>query len=56
MATMHGTLGYTFSEMVRDTIEAHGFAWAWDYYVVRRGLSAWEFAIFAGCDYDSVTA
>lgn len=36
-----------FSELVRDTIRAHGLAWAAKYYA-KRGLPLWQFVIFSG--------
>lgn len=48
MSTMRGTVEYPFSAMVQDTIRAHGFEWAANYYINERGLSAWEFVIFTG--------
>ena len=44
---MHGTPNIPFSELVRDTIAAHGLAWAARHYA-KRGLPLWQFIIFAG--------
>lgn len=44
---MKGNFVVTFSELVRDTIMAHGLKWAALYYK-KRGLSLMEFVIFAG--------
>lgn len=43
---MRGTLSTPFTELVRDTIRTHGREWARAYYL-RRGLAAWEWAIFS---------
>jgi len=48
MTSTHGTLGYTFSRMVRDTIAEHGLQWAVRYYVKRHKIPARQFRIFAG--------
>jgi hypothetical protein len=47
-STMQGSEVATFDEMVKDTIEAQGLEWAFDYYVKKHGLSPRQFAIYAG--------
>ena len=37
---MHGTLTITMTELIRDTIEVHGLAWAIAYYYKR--MPVWE--------------
>lgn len=39
---MSGTPAVPFSDLFRDTVLAHGVAWAWSYYS-RRGMPQWEF-------------
>ena len=49
MAALHGTVGvYHFDQMVKDTIEAHGYVWAWEYYCVENKVPYWQFRIFSG--------
>jgi len=43
---MRGSLAVPFSELVVDTIKAHGITWAAQYYA-KRGLPLWQFLIFA---------
>lgn len=52
MSSLHGSVSYPFSQMVRDTINEHGEAWAWDYYVRKHKLPRWQYRLFAGlgCD------
>lgn len=49
---MRGTLTVPFTELVRDTIAAHGIGWALRYYCHgpsnRERISHREFRIFAG--------
>ena len=45
---MTGRPTVPFSELVRDSIAAHGLAWAVRAYRVKHGLTAFEFRIFAG--------
>lgn len=47
MTTMTGKIGYTFSEMVRDTIATHGETWAYNYYVVEMKLPEWQWMVFS---------
>lgn len=48
MRTLSGSVVFPFSEMVRDTIDTHGYDWAFEYYCIQNGLAMWEFNIFAG--------
>ena len=45
--TMKGSSTWSFSDMVCNTIEAHGLKWAFQYYVVKHGLPPRHFKIFA---------
>jgi hypothetical protein len=47
-STMQGTDKVPFSQLVKDTIDAHGVKWAFDYYVKKHGLPPRQFKIFAG--------
>lgn len=44
MSTTKGNLGFTMVEMMRDTIRAHGLAWAVQYYA--KHLPQWELRVF----------
>lgn len=44
MSTTRGNVGFTMVEMMRDTIQTHGLAWAMQYYAAR--LPAWELRVF----------
>lgn len=44
MTTTHGIDGITFTDLVRDTVNTHGIAWAVAYYYKR--LPAWEARFF----------
>ena len=48
MCSTRGNLGFTFSQMVQNTIETHGLRFAVRYYRVKHGLTAMEFRVFAG--------
>ena len=48
MSSLRGSLAFPFDQMVKDTINTHGRAWAGRYYRVKHGLSATEFRIFSG--------
>ena len=48
MKSLSGSLVFPFDQMVKDTIAAHGLAWAVRYYVVKHKLTTREFRIFAG--------
>lgn len=52
MTTTRGSTAYRFSDMVRDTINEHGEAWAFAYYVTSGRLSRWEYRLFAGLGID----
>ncbi len=52
LATARGSMAYRFSDMVRDTINEHGEAWAFAYYVTSGRLSRWEYRLFAGLGID----
>lgn len=45
---MSGKGDVRFSELVADTIKAHGLMWSYGYYVQRNGMKAWEFFLWAG--------
>jgi len=47
-STVAGSTVYPFDQMVKDTVKAHGWLWAFGYYVVDHGLPAWQFDIFCG--------
>jgi hypothetical protein len=47
-----GTADVPFSELVQDTIRAHGVKWAFEYYVKKHGLPPRQFQIFAGLTAD----
>lgn len=51
MTAMHGTPAIPFSELFADTVRAHGWLWAIDYYT-KRGMPEWEFWFwfFANCE------
>lgn len=47
---MHGTTnGPRFTDLMRDTIEVHGLAWALRHYA--RRMPAWELRLFARIAY-----
>ena len=48
MRVMNGSVEYPMTERIASTIEVHGFAFAYRYYVVEHGFAAWEFFILAG--------
>ncbi len=48
MKTMNGSVEYPMTERIADTIEAHGWPWAYRYYVREHGFASWEFYILAG--------
>ena len=43
---MSGTPAVPFSDLFRDTVQAHGVPWAWAYYS-RRGMTRLEFRFWA---------
>lgn len=48
MRSMSGSVVFPFSDMVKDTIDTHGYDWAYHYYVFQNDLPVWQFRIFAG--------
>lgn len=40
---MKGSLSVPFSTLFADTVACHGVAWAYGYYVEKRGMPGWEF-------------
>jgi len=47
-SAMQGKGDIRFSELVQDTIKAHGLKWAFNEYVIKHGLPPRQFQIFAG--------
>ena len=48
MKAMNGSIEFPMSARIADTVNAHGFQWAYRYYVREHGFAAWEFFILAG--------
>jgi len=47
-SAMQGKGNVRFSELVQDSIKAHGLKWAFNEYVIKHGLPPRQFQIFAG--------
>lgn len=44
---MNGSGSIRFSELFADTAATHGIEFAYQYYVIRRGMAYWEFRFWA---------
>jgi hypothetical protein len=44
--TVTGSVFYPLSQQIADNVAAHGYVWAWSYYM-RRGVPDWEFRMLA---------
>ena len=45
---MQGKGNVRFSELFRDTLEAHGWLFAYEHYVLKGGMADWEWQFWLG--------
>lgn len=47
-----GSLHYPLGQQIKDTIEAHGYYFAYEHYVRKHRMAVWEFQILSGISSD----